>query len=721
MKTKSTTPFLIAALLSMIALIIIGAGLAAPQGRTGKPGTPSSAAPAQPEADDQSSSVKPKQPVENPELRKALSQVVIPRIDIPSTLLDQALLQIETAANENLPEDWPHGKLRIVLRLHENLQINPQVSLSRTDIDVTALLNQLLPQGFEWFATEEKIVVMLDPENVTHQLRSRRKAGVADSAFGATAEVDSLSAPMAQAPAVAGESPSVHYNIAMPIMPPPDQPDYRGPMNPDWNTERYDRIERNAFRSPGVHPLSTFSIDVDTASYSNARRFLERGQIPPWDAVRTEEFVNYFPYDYAPPAEDAEAPLAVHIAGAAAPWTPEHRLVKIGVKGKELQWDERPPMNLVFLLDVSGSMQSANKLPLVKDSMRYLVEQLDERDRVALAVYAGAGGLVLDSTEAGEPKKIMEAIDNLEAGGSTNAGEGIELAYKVARDNLIKEGNNRVILCTDGDFNVGMTDQGELTRFIADAAKDGIQLTILGYGMGNYKDDMLETLSNNGDGNYGYIDTKREARKVFVEQLTGSLITIAKDVKIQVEFNPAQVQAYRLIGYENRLLKPEDFNDDTKDAGEVGAGHTVTALYEIVPPGVEIDLPGVDPLKYSKPRETGAEGEASEELLTVKLRYKLPDEDESTLMTFPFTDSGQGFAEADADFRFAAAAAGFAMLLSNDPFQGDLTYEQLIGITQKSLSERSDEYRREFLSLLDKAKSATEEERKAREDKVSAR
>ena len=368
----------------------------------------------------------------------------------------------------------------------------------------------------------------------------------------------------------------------------------------EFNTETYDEIVENEFLLAQSNPLSTFSIDVDTAAYANVRRFLTHGQKPPPGAVRIEELVNYFSYDY--PWPEGDVPFAVNAEIAGCPWAPEHRLVRFGLKGRVIEADSRPVSNLVFLLDVSGSMADENKLPLVKNAMRLLVEQLGENDRVAIVVYAGSSGLVLPSTTADQKQTILTAFDRLNAGGSTNGGEGIELAYQVAVENYINGGVNRVILCTDGDFNIGTTDRSSLVRLIEEKAASGVALTVLGFGMGNYKDATVEQLADKGNGNYAYIDTLNEARKVLVEQMTGTLITIAKDVKIQVDFNPAQVAAYRLIGYENRLLKAEDFDDDTEDAGEIGAGHTVPALYEIIPVGVDVPESMTAPQsKYQQP------------------------------------------------------------------------------------------------------------------------
>ena len=493
-------------------------------------------------------------------------------------------------------------------------------------------------------------------------------------------------------------------------------------INPgSFNTEAYDRVVDNPFLDVVQNPLSTFSIDVDTASYSNVRRFLSRGQRPPKDAVRIEEMVNYFPYDYEPPAKDAKEPFATDVEVADCPWRPEHRLVRVAIKGKEIRADKRPASNLVFLLDVSGSMQPANRLPMVKRSMRMLLDQLNGEDRVAIVVYAGSSGLVLPSTQcsAGAKQGILHAIETLSAGGSTNGEQGIQLAYSVARQNFIEGGTNRVILCTDGDFNVGVTNEGDLTRLIEEKAKSGVFLSVLGYGMGNLKDSMMEKLADKGNGNYAYIDTIGEAKKVLVEQMSGTLVTIAKDVKIQVEFNPAAVASYRLIGYENRLLAKEDFNDDKKDAGEIGASHAVTALYEVVPAGTAAkgaadERPSVDPLKYQKPAQpaatatattTTAAGGHSGELLTLKLRYKQPDGDTSALIETPVKDAGQTFAKASRDFKFASSVAAFGMILRESPHKGRATYGAVLEWAEDGLAgkDRSG-YRNEFVELVKRAK-----------------
>ncbi len=468
------------------------------------------------------------------------------------------------------------------------------------------------------------------------------------------------------------------------------------PVRPDFNTESYDRIIGNAFRNTLDHPLSTFSADVDTASYANMRRFLTRGALPPKDSVRIEELINYFPYRYPPP-ENGE-PFSIHTEVARAFWNPEHHLVRIAIKGKEIEWKERPASNLVFLLDVSGSMQSPNKLPLLKRSLKLVVDRLGERDRVAIAVYAGAAGLVLPSTPGDHKTEIMASIDRLRAGGSTNGGAGIQLAYRIASENLIPGGINRVILATDGDFNVGITNQGDLTRLIEQKAKSGVFLTVLGYGMGNYKDSRLEKLADLGNGNYAYIDSLNEARKVLVEQIGGTLITIAKDVKFQVEFNPRHIASYRLIGYENRLLNKEDFNDDSKDAGDVGAGHTVTAFYEVVPAAAEEQGAGSDPLKYQQSPAL-SDAAQSGEWMTIKIRYKDPEGSASKLITRTLRPTPVEFASASDDFQFAASVASFGMLLRDSEFKGESTLERVLEIVDRPVHHR-EPYRREFAGMV---------------------
>lgn len=493
------------------------------------------------------------------------------------------------------------------------------------------------------------------------------------------------------------------------------------PAAADTASEAYAYRKDSGFQRVADQPLSTFSIDVDTASYANVRRFLTQGKRPPADAVRIEELVNYFPYaSYQAPVGDT--PFAANLEVASAPWAPEHRLVRIGLKGREVSEAVRPAANLVFLLDVSGSMNEPNKLPLVQKSLRLLVEKLRPQDRVAIAVYAGSSGMVLPSTPASRRAEILAAIDGLRSGGSTNGALGIHLAYDLARANFIAEGVNRVILATDGDFNVGTTSEGELVRLIEEKARSGVYLSVLGFGMGNLKDSTLEQLADKGNGNYAYIDSLAEARKTLVEQAGGTLVTIAKDVKLQVEFNPAVVQAYRLIGYENRLLAKEDFKNDAVDAGEIGAGHTVTALYEVVPVGAT--LPGVPPvvdeLKYQKVVATGAVGEAdvaangrlsagvSGEMLTVKVRYKEPAGDVSQLREFPLRDGGGRFEAASPDFKFAASVAAFGMVLRASPEGAAITLAEVSRWAREGTGLDAGGYRTEFLSLVDAAGRAME-------------
>jgi Ca-activated chloride channel homolog len=493
------------------------------------------------------------------------------------------------------------------------------------------------------------------------------------------------------------------------------------------SSERYQAIWDNPFLVAADTPLSTFAIDVDTASYSNVRRFLAGGQRPPLDAVRIEELVNYFPYD--DPLPDAEGePLRVNLELTEAPWQPAHLLLRVNLASRPIAFDRRPLSNLVFLLDVSGSMQDPAKLPLVKQSLRMLVEHLGENDRVAIVVYAGASGLVLPSTSGLDKATILDAIDRLEAGGSTHGSEGIALAYDTAVGSFIPGGANRVILATDGDFNVGITNPTDLETLIADKARSGVFLTVLGFGMGNLKDETLERLADRGNGLYGYVDSLSEARKLFVEQISGTLVTVAKDVKLQLEFNPERVAGYRLLGYENRLLAAADFNDDTKDAGDVGAGHRVTALYEIVPTGSPVPTaipapspaptahgypeppstpatdvgptatPDVDPLRYADP-----DAVAASEILTVKLRYKLPDAEASTRSIHPLPDRHGAFTEASASMRFSAAVAAFGMLLRGSPHSGSATYADARAWAESALGDDPAGYRVGFIDLIDRA------------------
>jgi len=460
-----------------------------------------------------------------------------------------------------------------------------------------------------------------------------------------------------------------------------------------WNTESYGRTRDSRFLTATANPLSTFSIDVDTASYANVRRFLTEGRMPPHDAVRIEELLNYFPYDYAPP--EGSAPLAVHVDAARCPWAEDHRLVRVALRARDGDGECRPPANLVFLLDVSGSMEDANKLPLLKRAMRLLVRELNEEDRVSIVVYSDRERLVLRPTSGDRKSRILLAIDDLRAGGSTNGSGGIELAYRVAEDGFLRRGVNRVILASDGDFNVGVTSEGALTRLIADRAKSGVFLTVLGFGEGNLKDSTLEGLADRGNGNYAYIDTIDEARKVLLRESRGTLRTVAKDVKVQVEFNPARVDSYRLLGYENRALRAEDFNDDREDAGELGAGQAVTALYEVVPAGTGTDRPAVDPLRYGDDPDPDA---CDRELLTVKVRYQEPLGERSSKLVIPLPDGRCD--EPQGDFRFAAAVACWGLLLRDSDNRGDASYGLVRRLARSAIGRDPGGHRAEFLSLV---------------------
>ncbi len=462
----------------------------------------------------------------------------------------------------------------------------------------------------------------------------------------------------------------------------------------EFNTEDYSYIEENTFKNPKNNPLSTFSIDVDTASYSNIRRFLMNSELPPKDAVRIEELINYFSYDYLNP--DDEHPFSVNTEIAKCPWNENNLLVKIGLKGEDIPKENIPSSNLVFLLDVSGSMNAPDKLPLLQSAIKMLANQLTEKDKISIVVYAGASGVVLDSVSGDDKIKIMDAIDSLNAGGSTNGGEGINLAYKIAKQNFIENGNNRIILATDGDFNVGISSNGELTRLIEEKRNEGIFLTVLGFGTGNIKDTTMETLADKGNGNYAYIDSILEAKKVLVEEIGSTLFTIAKDVKIQVEFNPNIIEGYRLVGYENRKLNDEDFNDDTKDAGEMGAGHTVTAFYELILITSNEKIKNIDDLKY---QETIV-GENDEEIMTVKLRYKDPDKNSSNLLE-KIVKTNDIVSNPSEDYMFAVAVTEFGMILRDSKFKGNSTIDDVISLAKYNKGNDYSGYRSEFIKLAE--------------------
>ena len=491
---------------------------------------------------------------------------------------------------------------------------------------------------------------------------------------------------------ISGDDSAYYYSVDSPSIPAPMP---KSKPREEFNTEDYDRIYDNEFKEALNTPLSTFSIDVDSASYANLRRFLNSNAMPPKDAARIEEMVNYFTYDYPQPKN--ELPFTITTEVVKCPWKPENNLVMIGLQGKEIKIDKLPPNNLVFLLDVSGSMNSRNKLPLLKSAFKLLVKQLRPIDRVSIVVYAGAAGLVLDSTSGNQKDKILKAIDKLNAGGSTAGGAGIKLAYKIAKENLISNGNNRIIIATDGDFNIGASSDSALVRLIEEKRDDGIFLTVLGFGMGNYKDNKMEKLADKGNGNYAYIDDIMEAKKVLVNELGATLFTIAKDVKLQIEFNPSEVKAYRLIGYENRILAKEDFNNDKKDAGELGAGHSVTAFYEIVPADSTQTFAKVDDLKYQKTKIN-----KSKELLTVKLRYKKPNEDKSKLIS-RIVKSDDIKNEMSENCAFASAVAEFGMLLRDSEYKGSASYKSILDRARNSKGKDFNGYRAEFVRLVERA------------------
>jgi Ca-activated chloride channel family protein len=491
---------------------------------------------------------------------------------------------------------------------------------------------------------------------------------------------------------VSGKAVAGHREVASTVMSPP------GPGgHARFNTEEYRAIVENAWRSAERHPLSTFSSDVDAGSYTNVRRFLSGGTLPPRDAVRVEEMINYFRYDYAAPDDDE--PFSVTTELAESPWNANHKLVLIGLQTRRIPMEALPPNNLVFLLDVSGSMTPPNKLPLVKSAFRLLVDQLRPQDRVSIVVYAGASGLVLEPTPGSDKDRILAALGRLEAGGTTAGAAGLRLAYQTARGTFMRGGNNRVILATDGDFNVGVSSDGELTQLIESERDHGIALTVLGFGMGNLKDSKLELLADKGNGHYAYVDNLLEARKVFVQELGATLLTVAKDVKLQVEFNPSRVAAYRLVGYENRVLANEDFNDDTKDAGDLGAGHSVTAIYEILPAGhpVDVTLGSVDPLRYGK-TESGRR-RSSPDWLTVKIRYKSPAGGPSRLLSQVVRKEQK----ASANLRWASAVAGIGMLLRDSEHKGSCTWPDMLTLARGAIGDDREGYRAEFLRLAETA------------------
>jgi Ca-activated chloride channel family protein len=482
---------------------------------------------------------------------------------------------------------------------------------------------------------------------------------------------------------------------------PPAAPFVTNPATPPFD-ESYQATVENKFQNPLHDPLSTFSVDVDAASYSNIRRYINNGQLPPKYAVRIEEMINYF--DYNLPAPVNNEPIAIHTELSATPWNPQHRLLRIGLKARVVANEKLPASNLVFLIDVSGSMNAANKLPLVQSSLKMLVDELRPQDKVAIVVYAGAAGLVLSPTPGNQKTTIKDAIDRLQAGGSTAGGAGIKLAYHIVQENFLRKGNNRVILATDGDFNIGASSDQDMEQLIEQERKSGVFLSVLGYGMGNYKDSKMETLADKGNGNYAYIDNATEARKTLVSEFGGTLFTVAKDVKLQLEFNPAKVAAYRLIGYENRLLNKEDFNNDLKDAGDMGAGHRVTALYEIIPAGIKDDFTNsVDPLKYQQPKQSAAVKPSSDEMLTIKFRYKEPAGLASKLSKAVVFDRPVAFDKTTTDFKWASAVAEVGMLLRDSEFKQSANFKSAISIARAAKGTDHEGYRAEFIKLAESA------------------
>lgn len=466
----------------------------------------------------------------------------------------------------------------------------------------------------------------------------------------------------------------------------------------DYNTEGYSTIDENGFSDVSKNPLSTFSVDVDGASYSNIRRYINNGHLPPIDAVRIEEMINYFSYDYQQPKDTV--PFSIVTELSTCPWNEKNMLLHIGLQGKKIDMEKLPASNIVFLLDVSGSMSSPNKLPLLKSSLKLLLENLREQDRVAIVVYAGSSGLALPSTSCSSKKIIIKALEDLRAGGSTAGGEGLKLAYKVAKENFIQDGNNRIILATDGDFNIGPSSNAEMERLIEIERENGIWISALGFGMGNYKDDKMEIIANKGNGNYSYIDNLLEARKVLVSEFGGTMFTIAKDVKFQLEFNPAHVSKYRLIGYENRLLNEEDFDDDQKDAGDIGAGHSVTALYEIVSSKNKRNR---NRLTYQKSKLTKKAIE-SNDLITLQLRYKNPNKNKSNLVDKVVKNSPIDLVDTSEIFRFSASVAEFGMLLRKSKYMGSTTWESSSKLAKEAKGEDVEGYRGEMIRLIDSCK-----------------
>ncbi|MBA3641625.1 MAG: VWA domain-containing protein, partial [Acidobacteria bacterium] len=575
------------------------------------------------------------------------------------------------------------GNVQVRLKLAGFVTTEAHLTVGTTD---PPALRVVLQVG----ATSETVAVIAHSEPVQTQSSTRAGIGGGRGAGAGTGAGYGPMRPEAKAvaaPATMDAAQSRYWHESGLVPRPP-------------GTASYSAIEENKFRGVSEFPLSTFSVDVDTASYANVRRFLNGSQLPPADAVRVEELINYFKYDY--PAPKGDAPVSITTEVAACPWNPKHKLALVGLRAKPIEQRNTPPRNLTFLLDVSGSMMPANRLPLVKTAMQMLVDTLRPEDRVAIVVYAGSSGMALKPTQGDKKSTINAAIEELRAGGSTNGASGIQLAYDLASENFVKDGVNRVILATDGDFNVGITSQNELTRLIESKRQSGIFLSVLGVGESNLKDSTMEMLADKGNGNYSYLDSLQEARRVLIAEAGSTFVTVAKDVKLQIEFNPRFASAYRLVGYENRMLRKEDFNNDRKDAGEMGAGHTVTALYEIVPVGEPMPNGGVDPLKYQQTVEPSARTIAtnSTELMNVKVRYKAPDGDASKLLEFPVRENGNRMT---ANLGFAASVAQFGLLLRKSEFRGDAAWDKTLALAREHRGNDPDGYRAEFARLIDLA------------------
>lgn len=600
----------------------------------------------------------------------------------------------------------------------------PVPAAAPSPLPITLALPQEPPATASRIASEKPLVAVnrvFDP-NLPSQLRKSQLTGPESPSFSNGRAVSSGSILVIDASNFAPRNaalPKITMPASESAVADADDHSLRSKQSepiPSQDNESYTRILENELKDVRAEPLSTFSIDVDTASYANVRRFLNQNMLPPADAVRIEELINYFPSDEEGPAAVAKEPFAARVELAACPWQPHHRLARIAIQGKQVQKGNKAS-NLVFLVDVSGSMDDPQKLPLVKQSLRLLAEQMGEGDRVSMVTYASGTQVVLPPTNGENRSRVIAAVDQLHAGGSTNGAGGLRLAYEQAVAGFIQEGINRVILCTDGDFNVGISDPTELKKFIAEKARSGVFLSVLGFGSGNLKDRTMETLADKGNGNYAYIDGLAEARKVLVEQMAGTLVTIAKDVKVQIEFNPAQVRAYRLVGYENRLLTKEDFNDDTKDAGEIGSGHRVVALYELVPANLPPSIGPdrlVDTLKYqtlasptakdlNETQSAPSDPQTSKELMTVKLRYKQPTGETSSKIELPVTDEGKTLEAASGEFQFSAAVAGFGLLLRDSSYKGTLSWEAVRKLALAGKGADKLGYRGEFLQLIDKA------------------